>query len=152
MKNYNSTAEALSENREVAVKPNGISMMPMLRENKDTVVIEQIDRQLKVNDVPLYRVKNCDKFVLHRIIKIKENGYVIRGDNVYHREFVKKEDIIGVLKGFYREDKYISCATSAGYKLYVVFIRASYPIRHLWVIYIRPFLSKIKRKIKFSKP
>ena len=147
MKNYKSTAEALKEHREVAVKPSGISMLPMLKENRDTVVIERLERELKVGDVPLYRVEGFQKFVLHRIIKITKDGFIIRGDNVYHTEFVKKEDIIGVLKGYYKGEKYIDCNTSLGYKSYVFFNRLMYPLRKLWVIKIRPFLSKIKRKI-----
>lgn len=147
MKNYSSTAEALSENKEVAVVVNGISMLPMLRGGKDTAVIERVERPLKVGDVPLYRVKNSDKFVLHRIIKTTDNGYIIRGDNVYHTERVKDEDIIGVLKGFFRGGKYTDCATSKLYKLYVVSNRLFYFPRKLWVLKIKPFLSRMKRKI-----
>ncbi len=148
MKQYNSTAEALKENEQVAVVVNGISMLPMLRGGKDTAVIEQVNRELKVNDVPLYRVSGSDKFVLHRIIKITDSGYIIRGDNVYHTERVKKEDVIGVLKGFYRDGRYTDCATSKRYKVYVFLNRFCYPARKIWVLSIRPFLSRIKRKIK----
>ncbi len=152
MKEYSSTAEALKENKEVAVTVNGISMLPMLRGGKDIAVIAQVDRELKVNDVPLYRVSGLDKFVLHRIIEITDKGYIIRGDNVYHTERVKKEDIIGVLKGFYRDGKYTDCATSKSYRLYVFMTRFCYPLRFLFVRKIRPFLSKIKRKILKSNP
>lgn len=147
MKHYNSTAEALSENKEVAVVVNGISMLPMLRGGKDIAVIERVERPLKIGDVPLYRVPNSDKFVLHRIIKITPKEFIIRGDNVYHIERVKEGDIIGVLKGFYKDGKYTDCATSKAYKLYVFSNRLFYLPRKLWVIKIKPFLSRIKHKI-----
>ncbi len=140
--------ELLEISEEVHVLTSGISMRPMLREHRDVAVIERVNRKLKKNDVPLYRRAGCDKLVLHRILKVTDNGYVIRGDNLYQNEYdVTDDDIVGVLKAFYREGKYYDCATSKIYHIYIVLNRLSYPIRYSWRIKIKPFLAKIKHLI-----
>lgn len=138
--------EALKENGEFASLTVGISMRPMLREHRDVVIIGRVSGRLKKNDVPLYRRAGSGKFVLHRILKVTEDGYVIRGDNLYRKEYdVKDSDIIGVLKAFYRDGKYYDCLHSRKYRLYVFLNRASYPLRYIWKIHLRPALGKIKR-------
>lgn len=138
--------EALRENEEVAVLTSGISMEPMLRQHRDIVIIKRVNGRLKKNDVPLYRRSGCDRFVLHRILKVTNDGYVIRGDNLYKKEYdVKDDDIIGVLKAFYRDGKYYDCEKSRKYKTYVFLMRTSYPFRYFWKFRLRPFLGKVKR-------
>ena len=124
---------------------SGTSMYPLLKSGKDRVVIAPVDGALRKNDVPLYKGDN-GKLVLHRIIYVKSDGYVIRGDNLYRNEYnVTDEKIVGVLKGIYKGDKLYNCDTDFWYKLYVCFIRASYPFRYVFVMLLRPCLVKIKR-------
>lgn len=124
---------------------SGTSMYPLLKSGKDRVVIAPVDSTLKKNDVPLYKGEN-GKLVLHRIIRGKADGYVIRGDNLYRNEYnVTDEKIVGVLKGIYKGDKLYNCDTDFWYKLYVCFIRASYPLRYVFVMLLRPCLVRIKR-------
>lgn len=143
--------QVLEEKGEVMTSTAGISMYPMLRHRRDMVVITRIERPLVRNDVPLYRL-GSGKLVLHRILKVTKNGYIIRGDNLMHKEYnVTDDNIIGVLKAFYREGKYYDCATHKGYKAYVFFNRVSFPLRflkhHIWDRCLHPFLSKVKHKI-----
>ncbi len=124
---------------------SGTSMYPLLKSGKDRVVIAPIERTLKKNDVPLYKGDN-GKLVLHRIIRVKADGYVIRGDNLYRNEYnVTNEKIVGVLKGVYKSEKFYNCDTDFRYKLYVCFIRVTYPLRYVFVILLRPCLARIKR-------
>lgn len=144
--NLKNAAEALSESEEISVLTAGISMRPMLREHKDIAVIKRKNGRLKKNDVPLYSRAGSQKFILHRILKVTPNGYVIRGDNLFKKEYdIKDENIVGVLRAFYRGGRYIDCEKSRSYKLYVFFNRASYPLRYFWRGLIRPTLGKIKR-------
>ena len=117
-------------------------------------IIERVNRPLKENDVPLYRRKGCDRLVLHRIVKIKKDGgFVIRGDNLLNNEYdVKPEDIVGVLKAFYREGKYYDCQKSLKYKLYIFYNRSTFWCRLLWRKYLLPTLGKCTflRKIKHA--
>ncbi len=117
--------EALDTAGEVAACTWGLSMYPMLRNKKDTVIIEKLHRKLKRYDVPLYRLSS-GKLVLHRIIKLTPDGYIIRGDNLYKNEYnVTDDNIIGVLKAFKRGDRLYDCATSKLYKIYIFYIRVS---------------------------
>lgn len=144
--------KALEQNQEVCSLTVGISMQPMLRQHRDIVVIKRVDGKLKKNDVPLYKRTGRDKLVLHRILKVTNDGYIIRGDNLYTKEYdVKDDDIIGVLKAFYRDGKYYDCEKSRKYKTYVFFMRVSYPLRYIWKFKLRPFLGKIKRFILAQK-
>lgn len=143
----NSVYEALKEKPEASVLTSGASMRPMLRQHKDIVVIERLNSDLKVGDVVAYPGAN-NSYTLHRIVRIKNGALIIRGDNNYFTEtHVKKENIVGVLKEFYRDGKYINCKTNKGYKLYTRYIILSYPFRYFWKRIIRPFLSKIKHLI-----
>lgn len=81
----------------------GISMYPMLRNRRDTIVIKPIKEKLKKYDVPLY--KRGEQYVLHRVIKVLPDGYIIRGDNCLDRENVSEDQLIGVLAEFYRNPK-----------------------------------------------
>lgn len=125
----------------------GISMRPLFREGKDIVVIVKPTGELKKGDVPLYKRRNYDFLVLHRILEVRDNDYVIRGDNTYSLEYVPKDYVVGVLKEFYRGGRYVNCETSKGYKLYIKFINLTYPFRFLWKRRIRPILSQIKHSI-----
>ena len=149
MKTYdiNAVEEALKKQESVAFLTSGASMRPLLRTHKDMVVIKKCEFPLKVNDVPLYKVKGSDKLVLHRIIDIKDDGiYVIRGDNTYQKELVSHENVVGVMTAVYRGGKYIDCNNSKTYKLYVSINNFLYPARFVWKN-IRATLGKIKRKI-----
>ena len=147
LENTELVLNALETNGEFISRTRGVSMRPLFRQGKDLVVITKPTRELKKGDVPLYKRRKYDFLVLHRILEVKEDHYVIRGDNTYSLEHVPKDFVVGVLKEFYRNGKYVNCETSKGYKLYVKFINLIYPLRFLWAKIIRPFLAKIKHLI-----
>ena len=74
---------------------SGISMKPMLRDRRDTVVIAPVSGRLKKYDVALYRYKG--KYLLHRVVKVLPDSYVCCGDNCITPEIgVTDADVIGV--------------------------------------------------------
>ena len=150
--NFKNAHEVFKTSDEIIGLTVGISMLPLFRSDKDMAVVKKINRPLKVNDVLLYKKAGTDnEYILHRLIKIKKDGYVIRGDNLYINEYnVTENEIIGVMVGFHRDGKYYECDKSFKYKLYVIYIRISYPLRFVYKK-IRPILSRIKRKIIVKK-
>ena len=114
----------------------GNSMLPFLRERKDTIVIQK-RKQYKKFDVVLYKRKG--NYVLHRIIKVLPETFHIRGDNCYYDEYVKHNEIIGVMVECYRGEKKVKL-DSLAYKIYVYLRVYLYPIRRIF--------NKIKSKIK----
>ena len=141
-----SIEKALAKEGEIISTVSGISMRPMLTQHRDMIVVEAIKRPLVKGDVPLYRLES-GKLVLHRILKVRDNDYIIRGDNTYFLEYVPKEYVLGVLKGFYRVGKYYDCNKSRAYHAYIVYNRITYIPRKFWVKTLRPILSRVKRKI-----
>lgn len=122
----------------------GVSMFPLLRNRRDNVVILPKTQSLKKYDTPLY--KRGNEYILHRIIDIKDNEYIIRGDNCDKKEYgIKDKDIIGVLKGVYRGNAYID-VNNPLYKAYSRIVVALHPVRMLYRKTLS-FLSKIKHRI-----
>lgn len=97
--------DVLAQNGQYIGPTVGVSMLPMLKSRRDTVVIRAKTERLQPLDVALY--KRGDAYVLHRVLKTTENGYVIRGDNCYQDENVPEEAVIGVLTEFFRKGKHI---------------------------------------------
>ncbi|HAN21646.1 MAG TPA: hypothetical protein DCP51_08255 [Clostridiales bacterium] len=84
---------------------HGTSMQPMLTDRKDTVIIVKSAFPLKKYDIIFYRREN-GQFVLHRIIKVKKDGYVCRGDHQTVKEYPVTENmVIGVLSEFTHKGK-----------------------------------------------
>ena len=94
----------------------GVSMEPMLKNRRDTIVVVAKEERLKPLDVALY--KRGEDYVLHRVIAVTDNGYIIRGDNCYADERVPEKAVIGVLTEFFRKDKHFYC-TDKRYLSYV---------------------------------
>ncbi len=110
-------------------KTRGRSMEPMLRQNRDLVVIRVPSSRLKKYDAALY--KRNGRYVLHRVVGVRDGYYLIRGDNTYGLEKVPDEAVIGVLTGFQRKGKEIS-ADDRFYRCYVRCWDAIYPLRLLY--------------------
>ena len=82
---------------------SGVSMYPMLRDRRDTIAVTPTQERLKKYDVALYR--RGDSYVLHRVIKVLPDSYVIRGDNCAAKEYVPASNILGKLTEVWRADK-----------------------------------------------
>lgn len=108
--------ERLAAGQEVRFSPRGTSMLPMLRQGRDSVVLASPPAQLKQYDIPLYR-RDDGKYVLHRVIRVGKT-YTCMGDHQFEEEpDIRHDQIIGVVTAFYRDERAVA-VTSAGYRLY----------------------------------
>ena len=126
----------------------GVSMLPMLKSGRDSVVIVKKEAQLKPLDVALY--KRGEKYVLHRVISVIEGGYIIRGDNCYTDEKIPESAVFGVLSEYFRENERIDCATDEKYLRYAKRRVKNYRLRRFFVLpYLRcrNFASRLYHKI-----
>lgn len=106
---------------------SGVSMRPLFKHRRDTIVIVKPSGRLHKYDVPLYR--SGDRYLLHRIIQVLPDSYVICGDNCLNKEYgITDADIVGVLKEFYRKNKHYT-VENRGYRLYARIWVAIYPLR-----------------------
>lgn len=102
---YPVICEVLSSGGEFTFTPSGNSMRPMLRGKNCSVTIKAACGRLRKYDLPLYRCAD-GRFVLHRVIKVLPDGYVMRGDSNIQKEYgIRDCDIVGVVTSFTRKDK-----------------------------------------------
>ncbi len=135
--------EQIAHGKSVRISPKGVSMLPMIREGKDTVTLSPAPQQLKRYDLPFYQREN-GKYVLHRIVAL-ENGYTCIGDNQFvYEKGVRPEQIIAVVSSFTRGKKEYS-VTQLSYKIYCRFwhyTRGLRRFRYRAVNKLRRILSK----------
>lgn len=88
----------------VVIEPVGESMLPFLREGRDSVRLVKPVAAPKKYDIVLYRANSG--YILHRIIGFDEDKYIICGDNcrAWERGY-GTDDIIAVVDEIYRNGK-----------------------------------------------
>ena len=134
--------ETLATGRSVKFSPKGTSMLPMLRQGKDSVRLSPLPDKLKKYDLPLYQRKS-GAYVLHRIVKVTDT-YTCIGDNQFEFEYgLRHEQMIGVVTAFYRGKREIS-VHSFGYWIYCRYWHYSRSIRHFY----RRCISKLRSIFK----
>ena len=108
--------EQLDAGKSVRFAPRGISMLPMLRQGKDKVVLSPVKGKLKKYDLPLYQ-RDSGQYVLHRVVGVGDT-YTCIGDNQYALEHgIRQDQIIAVVTAFTRDDREIP-VTDPAYRVY----------------------------------
>lgn len=122
--------ESIAEGRSVRFLPRGISMMPMLRQGVDCVVLSPAPERLRKYDIPLYR-REDGKFILHRVVKVGET-YTCIGDNQFEEEpGVRHDQVIAVVTAFSRGENEHR-VSELGYQIYCRVWHYSRPFRHFY--------------------
>lgn len=97
-----SAAAFLDEGREVVLRAKGNSMLPFIRNERDSVVLRKSD-SLEVGDIVLVQLPG--KFVMHRIIKRNGDNFRMMGDgNCRGTERFRREDVLGKVIWIVKED------------------------------------------------
>ena len=128
----------------------GRSMRPFLRSGEDLMRIQaRGEERLRSGDVVLYR-RDSGKYVLHRIVRVREKDYILCGDNCWQLEpGIRDDQILGVLTEVIRKGQPMDVA-AFGYKVKVNLWWLLYPVRAavLWSRYIlgRVWISIKKRR------
>ena len=132
--------EKLDAGGTVTFTPSGISMLPMLRDGQDTVVLKKTSNRLQRFDVALYKRDN-GSYILHRVIGYGNDGtYKMCGDNQFAVEHgIRGDQIIAVLISFNRKGKTYS-TNSLSYRFYIYFWHYTRFFRHVY--------SFVKNRIK----
>ena len=77
--------EFLAREGKLIYTARGVSMKPLVRPDRDLIVVERLGRPPKKYDVLLFQRDSGD-YVLHRLLEIRKDGYVLCGDNQWYRE------------------------------------------------------------------
>ena len=133
---------ALEKAGAISIVPTGNSMWPILKHNSQSVLVEAKKDRLKPLDVALYTYE--DKYVLHRVLKVLPEGYVMCGDAMNVLEKVPENAVFGKMVGFYKKDVFVSCED----KDYINYVQKWY--KHRIIRKIRLACFHLRLKLKFG--
>ena len=125
----------------------GTSMLPLLRQRRDIIEIHRKDPAIRCKRYEAVLYKHGDKYILHRILKVRPNDYVICGDHNIRKEYgITDAQILGVMTRVIRNGKSIY-PTDWKYKLCVHLWCDFYLIR-AGILYIIMLLRAAGRRVK----
>lgn len=131
--------EQLAEGKSVQFSPQGVSMLPMLRQGRDTVTLSPLPPRLRKYDLPLYQRVN-GQYVLHRVVSVGDT-YTCIGDNqIVYEKGLTHGQMIALVTDFTRDGRAHS-VNDPSYRLYCILWHYSRPIRYVW----RKGKDKLKR-------
>ena len=135
----------LAENGRLIYSNKGTSMLPLLREGRDLMIIDRKSpERCRAGDVVLFR-RGSD-YVLHRVVEVRENGYVILGDNCVSCERgVTDRDILGVMTGFVRNGREHS-VNEWSYKVYTFLWMRTAALR----IFVKKVIQYVRTRLRVS--
>ncbi len=140
-----SIEEELEQHGTLVLPNKGTSMMPLLRENRDLMVIEKKGpERCRKYDAVLF--KRSGQYVLHRILEVRDQDYYIVGDNCRKGDYVRDEQILGVLTQVVRDGKTINRDDPA-YQLYVHLWCDAFPLR-VGILSLRRGIMRTGSKVK----
>lgn len=94
--------EFLSEGREVILQAKGNSMLPFIRDGRDSVALRRCEDP-QIGDIVLVRLPG--RYVMHRIISREGDIYTMMGDgNIRGTESFRKEDVLGKVTKIIRDN------------------------------------------------
>lgn len=111
--------ECLAAGQSVNFSPRGISMLPMIRQGRDSVGLSAPPDKLRKYDIPLYQRKN-GHYVLHRVVRVGET-YTCIGDNQFvFEDGIEHDQIIAVCTSITRGGKTMSVHSFRWYAYAVI--------------------------------
>ena len=104
-------ADFLDRGQKVIFTVSGNSMWPLIRHNRDSVLLAALGRPAKVGDIVLMRFPAPhDRYILHRIHRIRGDRCVTLGDGCLKPDPpVPMSCIIGRVEKVYRGKRTLSC-------------------------------------------
>lgn len=121
----------------VRLDVKGNSMMPLIRDEKDAVLLKKAE-DIQLYDVVLFK-KDNGRIALHRIVEITDDTYTIIGDNQYRFDRrIRNDQLIAKAVEVQRGKR---CIGEKSIRKFGTFWYATYPIRN----FTRRGLGWIKR-------
>ena len=142
--------ESLAVGKSVEIYPRGISMRPLIREGRDSVILSLPQKRAKKNDILLFSMR--ENYVLHRVIGEQRDGcYVLCGDNRRHCERgVSEDNVIAVVTGIKRDGRPMKM-DSFIYRTYLAFLSAKRRFRWFCIRVYRKLLRVFRKHLNRRK-
>lgn len=99
--------ELIEEGKEVSMLIAGSSMAPFLVHRRDYIYFKKPERNLRKGDMVFFE-RDSGQYVMHRIWKVKPDGYYIVGDAQNEIEGpVREEQIFAIITKVKRKNQWI---------------------------------------------
>ena len=121
--------EHLAKEGKVTFRVKGSSMSPFLVSQVTAVTIVT-PKEYRKGDVVLFKA-NEGKYILHRIVREKEDCFITQGDALYSRENCPRTNVIGKMESFETGGK-LTLAESKTYRMQVVMWKIAKPFVRAW--------------------
>lgn len=108
----------INDGQSVTIPVKGFSMRPMMRSEKDKVILTaHSDKAIKQGAVMLFR--HNGHHIMHRIIDIKGNNITFAGDGNYRKtEQATKDDIVAQVTAIIRPSGHVISLDSRRWRIY----------------------------------
>ncbi len=135
--------ELVEEGKVVSVFVAGNSMSPFLADKRDRVFFQKPDRPLRKGDIVFYQRKDS-RYIMHRIYKIRKDGYYMTGDAQTEIEGpLRREQIFALITKCERKGKIIKPGNFWWEFFEKIWIR---------MVPMRPVVRRLYGKIKRLSP
>jgi len=128
---------------------SGNSMWPLIRHNRDSVLLKAGARPVRTGDIVLIRMESPEtKYILHRVIHIRDDHLLeTAGDGCTRTDgLIDTRQIIGRVEIIYRGSLAIDCNDTAWRILFGIW-RICFPFRRTLLKLLRAIL-KLRAKSK----
>ncbi len=130
--------DQINSGAKVRFFPRGTSMLPLIRQGRDSVTLEEIKKPLGRFDIVLYK-RDDGNYVLHRIALVKDTITCIGDNQFYYEKNLRHDQMLARVSALSRGDKQYS-VNYVPYRIYCVLWYITRPVRHL--------LAKVRAIIK----
>ena len=142
--------EVIDKGSTFTMMPRGTSMLPLIRQGKDSVILSPLKEETLPGDVVLYKRDN-GQFVLHRVMMAKNGVYTMCGDNqVVFEKGIENRHLIAVASGIIRDGEEITFSENEKYLLYTKKILSEKKSKNLLYRIRKPF-KKLLKGLKLIK-
>ena len=121
----------------------GSSMLPALRQGRDTVILEK--RPAGRGDVILYR-RASGAFILHRIVGERDGAWLCCGDNQWQGETVPRDRVLAAVSAVRRNGAERDLRRP-GWRLWSALWVGLFPLRRP-LIALRRWAGKLRKKFR----
>lgn len=137
--------EVLASGGEFRLYPRGTSMLPLIRQGRDSVALRALNRPPRKNDILFYQ-RADGSYVLHRVKTATPQGLTLWGDNqAFLEPGVQQNQIIGYASRIFREDNEVDCQ-GLKYRLYL-WLWQFWLVRRL----VLPVVHRIRRRKMYAE-
>lgn len=142
--------EVIDKGGTFTMMPRGTSMLPLIRQGKDSVILSPLKEETLPGDVVLYKRDN-GQFVLHRVMLAKNGVYTMCGDNqVVFEKGIENRHLIAVASGIIRDGEEITFSENEKYLSYTKKILSEKKRKNLFYRIRKP-IKKLLKALKLIK-